>query len=76
MAKAKKAKPSIVDKIGKWHSRVFEYVSKKAKTSRLWAILLSVFNTVISISSIRTNRTSRISMAGSLVSHQSIWRVI
>mgnify|MGYP000031562174 CR=1 FL=1 len=42
MAKAKKAKPGIVDKIGKWHSRVFEYVSKKAKTSRLWAILLSL----------------------------------
>ena len=41
MAKAKKAKPGIVDKIGKWHSRVFEYVSKKAKTSRLWAIILT-----------------------------------
>jgi len=31
MAKAKKAKPGIVDKIGKWHSRVFEYVSKKQR---------------------------------------------
>lgn len=36
-----KKKPSIIEKIGKWHSRVFEYVSNKAKTSRLWAILLT-----------------------------------
>ena len=36
-----KKKPGIIEKIGKWHSRVFEYVSKKAKTSRLWAILLT-----------------------------------
>jgi len=38
----KKKKPGIIDRIGKMHSKVFTYVSKKAKTSRLWAILLTV----------------------------------
>ena len=33
---------AIVQKIGKWHSRVFGYVSKKAKTSKWWAIALTV----------------------------------
>ena len=43
MARTKKSKkPGIVEKIGKWHSKVFKYVSKKAKTSKLWAILLTV----------------------------------
>jgi hypothetical protein len=37
----KKKKPGIIDKIGKWHSKVFKYVSKKAKTSKLWAIVLT-----------------------------------
>jgi len=32
-------KPGIIEKLGKWHSRIFEYVSKKAKTSKLWAVL-------------------------------------
>jgi hypothetical protein len=41
MAKAKKTKPGIVDRIGKAHSKVFTYVSKKAKTSKAWAILLT-----------------------------------
>lgn len=35
-------KPRIIEKLGKWHSRIFEYVSKKAKTSKLWAVLLTV----------------------------------
>ena len=30
---------AVVQKIGKWHSRVFGYVSKKAKTSKVWAIV-------------------------------------
>jgi hypothetical protein len=38
----KKKKPVLIDKIGKAHSKVFTYVSKKAKTSKLWAILLTV----------------------------------
>ena len=46
MAKKKKTvksnKPGIVEKIGTWHSKIFTYVSYKARTSRLWAILLSV----------------------------------
>ncbi len=33
---------AIVQKIGKWHSNVFGYVSKKAKTSKWWAIALTV----------------------------------
>tara|TARA_B100000959_G_C14920397_1_gene599243 strand:+ start:315 stop:503 length:189 start_codon:yes stop_codon:yes gene_type:complete len=33
---------AIVQKIGKWHSKVFGYVSKKAKTSKWWAIALTV----------------------------------
>ena len=45
MAKKKKTiksnKPGIVEKIGAWHSKIFTYVSHKARTSRLWAILLS-----------------------------------
>ena len=33
---------SIVQRIGKWHSKVFGYVSKKAKKSKVWAIALTV----------------------------------
>jgi hypothetical protein len=33
---------AIVQKIGKCHSKVFGYVSKKAKTSKWWAIALTV----------------------------------
>ena len=32
----------IVAKIGETHSKVFGYVSNKAKTSKTWAILLTV----------------------------------
>ena len=32
---------TIVQKIGKFHSKVFGYVSKKAKTSKVWAIALT-----------------------------------
>ncbi len=31
----------LISKIGQFHSRVFGYVSEKAKTSKLWAILLT-----------------------------------
>jgi len=31
----------LIEKIGELHSRAFAYVSKKAKTSKLWAILLT-----------------------------------
>ena len=31
----------LIKKIGKTHSKVFGYVSKKAKTSKWWAILLT-----------------------------------
>lgn len=33
---------AVVQKIGKWHSRVFGYVSKKAKTSKVWVIALTL----------------------------------
>ena len=33
---------AIVQKIGKVHSRVFGFLSEKAKTSKWWAILLSL----------------------------------
>jgi len=33
---------AIVQKIGRWHSKVFGYVSNKAKTSKWWAIALSL----------------------------------
>ena len=33
---------AIVQKIGKAHSRFFGFLSLKAKTSKFWAILLSV----------------------------------
>ena len=32
---------TLVSKIGQLHSRVFAYVSNKAKTSKMWAILLT-----------------------------------
>jgi len=32
----------LIDKIGKLHSRLFNYVSEKAKTSRTWAIVLTI----------------------------------
>ena len=31
----------IISKIGELHSRLFSYVSHKAKTSKWWAILLT-----------------------------------
>lgn len=31
----------IISKIGQFHSRLFGYVSEKAKTSKAWAILLT-----------------------------------
>jgi hypothetical protein len=33
---------TLVNKIGQWHSKVFGYVSKKAKTSKIWAIALTL----------------------------------
>jgi len=33
---------AIVQKIGKAHSRFFGFLSMKAKTSKFWAILLSL----------------------------------
>ena len=33
---------AIVQKIGRWHSKVFGYVSNKAKTSKWWAIALTI----------------------------------
>jgi len=35
------SKPTLVQKIGTWHSKIFGYVSEKAKTSKVWAILLT-----------------------------------
>ena len=32
---------TLISKIGQLHSRVFTYVSHKAKTSKMWAILLT-----------------------------------
>jgi len=32
---------TVVQKIGKWHSKVFGYVWNKAKTSKWWAIALT-----------------------------------
>jgi len=32
----------IIAKIGSYHSRFFVYVSNKAKTSKIWAIVLSL----------------------------------
>ena len=40
---------AIVQKIGKWHSKVFGYVSKKAKTSKWWAIALTALVTISSV---------------------------
>ena len=31
----------IVQKLGEWHSKLFKFLSKKAKTSKFWAILLT-----------------------------------
>ena len=32
---------TLISKIGQLHSRVFAYVSEKAKTSKMWTILLT-----------------------------------
>ena len=32
----------IIQKIGVWHSKIFEFLSKKARTSKFWAILLTL----------------------------------
>jgi hypothetical protein len=31
----------IIQRLGLWHSKIFEMLSKKAKTSKFWAILLT-----------------------------------
>lgn len=31
----------VIKRIGIWHSKVFKFVSKKARTSRWWALLLT-----------------------------------
>lgn len=33
---------TLIQKIGKLHSRAFSYVSAKARTSRVWAIALTI----------------------------------
>jgi len=33
---------TLINKIGNLHSRAFGYVSHKAKTSKMWAILLTL----------------------------------
>jgi hypothetical protein len=35
-------KPGIIEKIGQWHSKIFTYVSTKAKTSKVWAVVLTI----------------------------------
>tara|TARA_Y100000310_G_scaffold87033_1_gene83923 strand:- start:135 stop:320 length:186 start_codon:yes stop_codon:yes gene_type:complete len=32
---------TLIEKIGRFHSKVFEFLSRKAKTSKFWAILLT-----------------------------------
>ena len=32
----------IISKIGLWHSKIFSKVSEKARTSKVWAIVLSL----------------------------------
>jgi len=32
---------NLIQKIGRFHSKVFAYVSDKAKTSKAWALLLT-----------------------------------
>jgi hypothetical protein len=32
---------NIIKKIGLWHSKIFETLSRKARTSKFWAILLT-----------------------------------
>jgi hypothetical protein len=32
----------IISKIGLWHSKIFSKVSEKARTSKIWAIVLSL----------------------------------
>ena len=34
---------ALMKKIGSYHARFFAFVSMKAKTSRMWAVLLTVF---------------------------------
>ena len=36
------SKPGVIERLGQWHSKVFSYVSEKAKTSKIWAVALSV----------------------------------
>ena len=33
---------ALIEKIGRFHSKIFGTLSEKAKTSKLWAILLSL----------------------------------
>ena len=34
---------SLIKKIGSYHARFFAFVSRKAKKSKMWAVLLTVF---------------------------------
>ena len=34
---------ALIKKIGSYHARFFAFVSHKAKTSKMWAVLLTVF---------------------------------
>ena len=31
----------VIKKLGIWHSKLFKFVSKKARTSKWWALLLT-----------------------------------
>ena len=33
---------AIIRKIGLWHSKIFEALSRKARTSKFWAVLLTL----------------------------------
>jgi len=33
---------AIIRRIGLWHSKIFDSLSKKAKTSKFWAIVLTL----------------------------------
>ena len=34
---------ALIRKIGSYHARFFAFVSHKAKTSKMWAVLLTMF---------------------------------
>ena len=35
-------KPGIIQRIGETHAKLFTWVSNKAKTSKMWAIILTI----------------------------------